>query len=474
LLSGRYRLEATLGQGGMGVVYRGTDLAKHRRVAVKLLRSPDGTPVDDEVAGRFLREAKNTARIQHEHIIEVYDLGKTDGTGLYFVMELLDGESLAQRLRREGRLSPEAAVHIGAQICEALEVAHSAGVIHRDLKPANIMLLARPGDDAFVKVLDFGVAKSFGAAKGDETQLTRAGMLVGTVDYMAPEQITGRAVDGRTDIYALGIMLYRMLAGRPPFADTGMPQLIHAHVNTLPKPLNEVVDGIPSELDLVVLRCLAKMPERRFESMAELGRALVHAIAPPSARSVQQAPAGEPPYDDDDRTAIGKAPPRPQGAPPLPILGDETVSGGIDGPREDETLMMDVAFPRPATATLVPPATGRMPNRPVFTVPLPATSHAAAPHPLEPSDSPNGLRVCAMCQALNAPHALACVGCGLALPLAHVVGAPPPSPYVAPARGFPPPVGPGSVAPWMPAPAPPPSPPSSWQRFLAWIGLRPR
>src|ERR1700744_4368457 len=145
MLSSRYRLEATIGHGGMGVVYRGVDLTMQRPIAVKLIRTVDGIELDDEIAGRFLREAKNTARLQHEHIIDVFDLGR-DPTGMYFVMELLSGESLSARIRREGKLPPERVVHIGRQICDALEVAHRSGIIHRDLKPANVMLLARAGD----------------------------------------------------------------------------------------------------------------------------------------------------------------------------------------------------------------------------------------------------------------------------------------------------------------------------------------
>ncbi len=296
LLDGRYRLEATLGHGGMGVVFRGTDLLMKRPVAVKLVRGVDGVDLDEQIAGRFLREAKHTARLQHEHIIEVFDLGRTKEGGLYFVMELLEGESLSDRLRREGQISPAKTVHIGRQICQALAAAHTAGIIHRDLKPANVMLLPRAGDADYVKVLDFGVAKSF--TGGDDTQLTRTGMLVGTVDYMAPEQIAGKPVDGRTDVYALGVVLYRMLSGRAPFASSGVPGLINAHLNTMPTPLIEVTTGVPNELDRVVLRCLAKNPERRFESMGELGRALSTAVAPDDS-SLVNLERGRGDGDDD-------------------------------------------------------------------------------------------------------------------------------------------------------------------------------
>jgi serine/threonine protein kinase len=519
ILSGRYRLEATLGQGGMGVVYRGTDLMMKRPVAVKLIRAVDGVDLDEDVAGRFLREAKNTARLQHEHIIEVYDLGRTDGSGLYFVMELLEGESLAARLRRDGKLSPETTVHIGRQICEALEVAHSAGVIHRDLKPANIMLLSRAGDDEFVKVLDFGVAKSFGPAMQDETQLTHTGMLVGTLDYMAPEQIMGKPIDGRTDVYALGVLFYRMLSGQAPFKDNGVPALIHAHMNTMPKPLIEVAKGIPNELDHVILRCLAKKPERRFESMSELARALAHAVMPESGHLVS-LDAGADDYDDGDKTAVvhtfgtGDGPP-----PPLPRslavpIDDSTINhrrvpASMNGHSfEDATVKMD----RPVVLLNAPGATPRVDG-----APRPASKRPPMPRPPRRFDDSEVTRIdqgssrtCAMCQTTNPAHVHVCGACGVSLsveeqdavrarvrtdaPPGHAPPGPPgtarvpydsmgrspmpshppiygaPGPHYGNGVGMPPP-----NAPWMPQ-GPPQAMqrPSMWQRFLVWTGLRPR
>ncbi len=527
LLSGRYRLEATLGHGGMGIVYRGTDLMMKRPVAVKLIRAVDGVELDDEIAGRFLREAKNTARLQHEHIIEVFDLGRSDEGGLYFVMELLEGESLSARLRREGQLSPETTVHIARQICDALQVAHTAGVVHRDLKPANIMLLSRAGDDDYVKVLDFGVAKS---TTGDQdTQLTHTGMLVGTVDYMAPEQIMGKPVDGRTDVYALGVVLYKMLSGKPPFKDTGVPALIHAHLNTMPKPLIEATTGVPNELDHVVLRCLAKNPDRRFESMAELARALAHAVMPDSGLVDLEygGSSDDDIYGEGEKTAVARSyTDRPSGMTrggrsihdALP--DDATVNERVNE-FEDATIRIDRPLSmRPA----LPGGGGGLPMTPrgaVPPMPSPAVRAPAihqGPHaPLFPEEVVTSKRqvpdevwrlepkACAMCQTVNAPHVRACVACGVSLAsdeqeavrvrtgMALNVNAPMPPPssgtYDMGMRASSPshhpsgPYGPPSplhgvpaATHWIPHQSPPPVEPprTMWQRFLTWTGLRNR
>ena len=541
LLSGRYRLESTLGRGGMGVVYRGTDLMMKRAIAVKLIRAVDGNELDDEIAGRFLREAKNTARLQHEHIIEVFDLGRSD-EGMYFVMELLEGESLSARLRRAGGLSVGEAVHIGRQIAEALQVAHSAGVIHRDLKPANIMLLSRAGDDDFVKVLDFGVAKS--TSNDGETQLTHTGMLVGTVDYMAPEQIMGKPVDGRTDIYALGIVLYKMLSGMAPFRDAGVPALIHAHMNTMPKPLIEVADGIPNELDRVVLRCLAKSPDRRYESMAEVARALTASIAPSDDGLVDLSSDESDAYGfEGELTAVAQngvyTKKRPASedltinhqSSPRALLEsvDEITDTGFD----DATIKMDRSSqeirknaPRgvlealrnaPSIAPRLPaplPAAGRPATTPVahpppgspagpFQAGQPASLHPvsgghrsihpasggvptlAPPVPVDDvASKKHDVRVCAMCAAINAPHARVCSSCGTLLvqdarlvPRGHVAshtGPQMPMHQRPPAYGQPNPGAPMQYQPHLGQRGQPPPPPSMWERFLTWTGLRGR
>jgi serine/threonine-protein kinase len=273
LLGGRYRLDEKIGQGGMGLVLRATDVILSREVAIKLVPA-ETTQIDEELAARFLREAQNTARLQHENIVSVYDFGRAPDGSLYFVMELCRGETLSAVLRRRQRLRVQESVHVATQICAALAVAHDCGVVHRDLKPANVMLLPTGQDPLFVKVLDFGVAKSI--TPGSETALTRTGMIVGTVEYMAPEQIVGRPVDARTDVYALGVLLYRMLAGSPVFIEQGVPAIIHNHLNTEPEPIHRRAPeaNVPQMLDRVVRKCLAKRPEGRYGSMLEVARAL--------------------------------------------------------------------------------------------------------------------------------------------------------------------------------------------------------
>jgi serine/threonine-protein kinase len=480
LLGGRYRLEAKLGHGGMGVVYRATDLTMKRQVAVKLIRGAEGAPLDDEIAGRFLREAKNTARIQHEHIIEVYDLGRSNEGDLFFVMELLEGESLSARIRREGRIQPKVAVHIGSQICAALHVAHAAGVIHRDLKPANVMLVSRAGDNAYVKVLDFGVAKSYSADQ--QTTLTHTGMLVGTVEYMAPEQIMGKQVDGRTDVYALGITLYRMLAGKAPFKDGGVPALIHAHLNLTPKPLVEKFQDVPPELDRIVQRCLAKRPDQRYASMPELANALLASVQAQNLVDLEYDPYS----GAGDKTEVGPSKRREEAFDDATIKMDRSIRDLVDAHSQPKAASVP-PVPPPALRHIDATAVMRQGQDE-------STAKRKIPDEITRVDrsSPS---TCAMCQTVNAPHVRACVACGVSLaaddqaavrarvqaprPAHAPAPAPPPisgayhqvplvNPYVpSPGHGVPQ-VAWGQQQPPMHAP---PRPPSMWERFLRWTGL---
>jgi serine/threonine-protein kinase len=300
-LDPRYRLDARIGQGGMAMVYRGFDVQMARPVAIKLIYSSDSDDIDESVMSRFLREARHTARLRHEHIVEVYDLGKTEGGEVYFVMELLPGETLSTILRTQGRMQLKDAIHVGIQVCEALHVAHIQGIIHRDLKPANIMVFPRAHDPLFAKVLDFGVAKALGSV---EERLTRTGMLVGTIEYMAPEQIIGRPVDGRTDVYSFGMLLYRLITGTPVFQTNAVPALINAHLSGMPQPMSTRCPEarVPPELDRVVRKCLEKNPLDRYASMIDVSHELARFEGDPLASLPMLGAADDEAYAEADRT----------------------------------------------------------------------------------------------------------------------------------------------------------------------------
>ncbi len=522
LLGGRYQLDAKLGAGGMGVVYRASDLTMHRSVAVKLIRGVDGVALDEEVAGRFLREAKNTARIQHEHIIEVFDLGRSDQGDMYFVMELLEGESLSTKLRRDGKLPVQVGVHIARQMCAALNVAHAAGIIHRDLKPANVMLIERAGRGDYVKVLDFGVAKSY--TPDQQTQLTHTGMLVGTVEYMAPEQIMGRTVDGRTDIYALGVVMYRMFTGKAPFRDGGVPALIHAHLNVFPKPMTDTAPEVPGALDRVVLRCLAKQPEQRYESMEELSRALQSALEPSDLGLMSLEYDGDDPYDGGDKTEVAKpsedvvTKPRPaaqrpapnqaapppasiQGAPPRPdaqkpVQAQAQPRQQAEELFDDATVRMDRPDANDIAKRVAAQAAEIAADRTAIMAREESTAKRSVPAEALRREAA-GPRECAMCRTLNPPHARACNACGVSLAqedqeavrarvtaprTAHLAAPqmPPPTSgaYPAPASQFG--HSPAQGVPGIQQNAqnanslggPRQPMPSAWQRFLSWTGIR--
>ncbi|MFD7787878.1 serine/threonine-protein kinase [Streptomyces nojiriensis] len=252
-IGGRYRLEALLGRGGMGEVWRAHDSRLERKVAIKFL--PPHL-ADGQVVDRFHREARVTARLQHAGIAQVFDSGAQDGQ-LHLVMELLDGRNLGAVLQEQpSGLPVHQAVDLAAQVADALSYAHRADIVHRDIKPANLMLVA----GGRVKVCDFGIAGFVRADSG----LTREGSLMGTPDYMAPEQCRGRRVDGRADLYALGCVLFALLTGRPPFTTHGDFRVVMIdHIHTPPPRLASLRPGVPDELDRIVSVLLSKDPDDR-------------------------------------------------------------------------------------------------------------------------------------------------------------------------------------------------------------------
>ncbi len=257
---GRYSVQTRVGVGGMGAVYRGTQLSLGRPVAIKVLRSSDG--YDFAFEDRFRREARAMAALTHPNIVAIYDYGHLGTEFLYFVMEFVDGTDLGE-IMRLGRMTPELALQLTPQICAGLEYAHSKGIVHRDIKPANIML-TREGE---VKITDFGLAKDVALA---ENRPTETHMVMGTPEYAAPEQFNAhREVDHRADIYALGVMLYQMLTGALPRGAWQPPSVLRP--------------GLEPRLDAVVIRALMPDRQHRFQTIGDMRRALEAALAPPMA-----------------------------------------------------------------------------------------------------------------------------------------------------------------------------------------------
>lgn len=266
-LAGRFTLLARLGAGSMGAVYRARQLPVGREVAIKILRS-DRT-VDDAAKARFLREARTNSLLTSPHTVTVFDFGQSEEGELYLAMELLEGESLGQRLEREKRLSPHAAVDVARQALRSLAEAHAKGIVHRDLKPDNIFFAqVMHGDEPeeLVKVLDFGIAKMLGEGMSALNAVeTQAGTVFGTPRYMSPEQAQAKPLDGRSDLYALGVILYHMLSGRPPFTDDDAVVVMARHIKTQPVPIRDAAPeaDIPIELANLVMRAIEKDPDKR-------------------------------------------------------------------------------------------------------------------------------------------------------------------------------------------------------------------
>src|SRR6266853_971858 len=251
---GPYEIVAQLGAGGMGEVYRARDTRLERDVAVKVL--PASLASDANLRQRLEREAKAVSKLSHPHICTLHDIGHQDGVD-FLVMELVEGETVEQRLMK-GPLPPDQVLRIAAQIADALAKAHKLGFVHRDLKPANIMLTKNGA-----KLMDFGLAKQ-----------TSEGMLVGTFQYMAPEQLEGKEADARADIFALGELIYEMATGKPAFTGKSRASLIAAILTTDPPPMESLQPMAPVALGRIVKKCLAKDPDERWQSAADLGAEL--------------------------------------------------------------------------------------------------------------------------------------------------------------------------------------------------------
>src|ERR671925_1898826 len=257
LFDGRYRIVRRLGAGGMANVYLAEDQTLGRRVAIKILN--DRHANDDQFVERFRREAKNAASLSHPNIVSIYDRGEAEGT-YYIAMEYLDGRSLKELIVRRGPAPIHIAVDYARQVLAAIRFAHRHGIVHRDIKPHNVLV----DGEGRLKVTDFGIARA-GAS-----QMTEAGSIIGTAQYLSPEQAKGAPVDQRSDLYSLGVVLYELLTGSLPFSGDTPVEIAMKHLSAVPEPPSKRRAGIPRDLDFVVLRALAKDPSERYQSAEEL------------------------------------------------------------------------------------------------------------------------------------------------------------------------------------------------------------
>ncbi len=281
-IGGRYRIDRLLGEGGMGAVYEAEHTLMHKRVAVKVLHAE--MSLMSEVVARFEREAMAAAHIEHPNVATATDFGKLDDGAFFLVLEYVEGQSLREAINK-GPFAVARAVRIARQIASALHRAHGLGIVHRDLKPENVMLVARDGEEDFVKVLDFGIAKvpvgdiAPKSAAGDKA-LTQAGMIYGTPEYMPPEQALGEAVDQRADLYSLGVILFEMIAGKRPFNDESKVKLLGMHI-TAPVPPLPMELQVPADLEALIRKLLEKDPKDRIQEARDTIEAFDVLVTPP-------------------------------------------------------------------------------------------------------------------------------------------------------------------------------------------------
>ena len=296
VLGERYEIGGVLGRGGMAEVHRGRDLRLGREVAVKVLRQDLARDPSFQV--RFRREAQAAASLNHPAIVAVYDTGEdrtSSGATPYIVMEYVEGETLRDVLRREGVLPPQRAMELAADICNALDFSHRNGIVHRDVKPGNVMITP----EGTVKVMDFGIAR---AVSDSAATMTSTAAVIGTAQYLSPEQARGESVDARSDVYSVGCLLYELVTGAPPFTGDSPVSVAYQHVREDPRLPSSVNPAIPPDLDAILLKALSKNPANRYQSAAEMRNDLLRALA---GQRVEATPV----MGADERTAVIGAPP---------------------------------------------------------------------------------------------------------------------------------------------------------------------
>lgn len=354
---GRYELTAHLARGGMADVYYAVDRMLDRQVAVKILHQRFAGA--DTFVARFRKEARAAASLSHPNIVSIYDWGEREGAH-FIVMELIEGCSLRDVLASEGRLLPRRAAEIGAEVASALEVAHRNRVIHRDIKPGNILLAS----DGTIKVTDFGVARAW----DDSQDLTRDGAVIGTATYFSPEQARGDPADERSDIYSLGIVLYEMLAGRPPFSGETPVSVAYQHVTAEVVPPTRISPDVPLELESVVMRCLGKDPNRRYQTANEVrndlllflqGRTLRGSTpARPAPAQTARPPLPPPTAPPDEMYRRVQAAPRRTSQLPFMITSIALAAGVVFG----VYVLLNSFSTAPPTTTVAPTPTIVVPD----------------------------------------------------------------------------------------------------------------
>ncbi len=333
--AGRYQLVSEIGRGSMGVVYKGFDPVIGRTVAIKTMLTQGLTTTEfEDFKARFQREAQAAGILTHPNIVTVYDFGEDNGV-LYLAMEFLVGRSIQDLVEEQNVLPVDTIIPMYEQVCSALDHAHSHNIIHRDVKPANIMVL----ESGLVKVTDFGIAKVMSMG------MTQAGQILGTPNYMSPEQVRGRQIDGRSDIFSLGVILYELVTGEKPFGGQNITTVIYRIINEDPVPPRELDSTIHPGLSYIVQKALAKKPEDRYQTCRELAADLRNyaslggAVAPAATVVVRVPPLSPPMADTARRPALDQVPLRPAGPPPAPPV-----------PRPEP------ARPRPLSVQVIPPA----------------------------------------------------------------------------------------------------------------------
>jgi eukaryotic-like serine/threonine-protein kinase len=408
VLAGRYRLGSIIGQGGMAVVYRADDSTLGRPVAVKILR--DQFASDPEFVQRFEREARSAARLAHPAIVQIYDVG-VDAGQHFIVMELVEGEDLKCRIQRLGAQPPAEVIRLGREIAGALEFAHGRGLIHRDVKAQNVLV----DQSNHVRLTDFGIAQAV-----DGASMTQTGTVLGTAQYMAPEQARGRSAGPGSDVYSLGVLLYELSTGRLPFEGDNALAVALRHVEEQPTPPRQLNPSVPAALDTTILKALAKDPAERFASAAELARALAstpdpirqHTARLPAAevgstRRIATQPPPLAPAEPSRPTAVRRAPPA---SPPRPPRSSTRQGGGarflvfllgaslalvalgafwlFAANRLGPTTPISAPSPT-AAQPLIPAPT----VQPVNTRPAPTAAPTTAPSPTAATSTPTATRV---------------------------------------------------------------------------------